>query len=55
MKIVIGMLIQLICMIVCHTIAKKRGANAKFWAIMGCLFGPFAILFSFFSKPRQAT
>ncbi len=39
-------------MLVCHLIAKRRGSNPVFWGVMGALFGPFAIPFAFFSKPR---
>ncbi len=35
---------------VLYLIAKKRGANKNFWAMMGFLVGPFALLFVFFSK-----
>ncbi len=31
-------------------IADRRGANTKFWAIMGAVFGPFAIPFVFLTK-----
>ncbi len=33
-----------------YLIAAKRGANKIFWAIMGFVFGPFAIPFVFFAK-----
>ena len=55
MGIVIGILIALICMVVCHTVAKKRGANTVFWAIMGAFFGPLAIPFSFLPKTKKPT
>jgi hypothetical protein len=35
---------------VLYLIAKKRGANKNFWAMMGFLVGPFALLFVFFSR-----
>ena len=38
-------------------IAAKRGSNKTFWAVMGFLFGPFAIPFVLFSKksdPKNA-
>ena len=35
---------------VLYLIAEKRGANKNFWAMMGFLFGPLALLFVFFSK-----
>jgi len=31
-------------------IADRRGANTKFWAIMGAVFGPLAISFVFLTK-----
>lgn len=34
----------------CHAIAKRRGANAGFWAVMGALFGPLAIPFVLLAK-----
>lgn len=37
--------------LICHTIAKNRGANAVFWTVMGAIFGPLAIPFAFLSKP----
>ena len=36
--------------VVLYLIADKRGANKNFWAMMGFLVGPFALLFVFFSK-----
>ena len=53
MAIVIGILIGLMCIVVCHTVAKKCGANTIFWALMGACFGPLAIPFSFLSKPEK--
>ena len=35
---------------VLYLIAERRGANKNFWAIMGFLVGPFALLFVFFPK-----
>ena len=35
---------------VLYLIAEKRGANKNFWAMMGFLVGPLALLFVFFSK-----
>jgi len=31
-------------------IAEKRGKNTLFWAVMGAVFGPFAIPFVFLTK-----
>lgn len=36
---------------ICHTIAKHRQADARFWGFMGGCFGPLAIPFVFFAKP----
>ena len=33
-----------------YLIAEKRGSDKVFWAVMGFLFGPFAIPFVFFAK-----
>lgn len=52
MGIVIGILLCIISMVVCHTVAKKRGANTIKWAILGACLGPLAIPFSFLSKPK---
>ncbi len=38
-----------------YLIAAKRGANKIFWAIMGFVFGPFAIPFVFFAKRVDPT
>ena len=35
---------------VLYLIAEKRGTNKNFWAMMGFLVGPLALLFVFFSK-----
>ena len=38
---------------ICCGIARLRGAKASHWALVGALFGPIAIPFVFFSKPRR--
>lgn len=35
-------------------IADKRGVNAKFWAVMGAIFGPLAIPFVFLTKSNSS-
>ena len=40
----------IISAVLCHFIAKNRGANAVFWGVMGAVFGPLAIPFVFLSK-----
>ncbi len=44
--------INIACIILCHQIAKRRGAKPVFWGVMGALFGPFAIPFVLFTKPK---
>lgn len=51
---VIFIAVLIVSAIVCHLIARARGANAVFWGVMGALFGPFAIPFVFMSKPRHS-
>ena len=36
-----------------YWIAAKRKANTLFWTAMGVLFGPFALPFVFFARPRK--
>ncbi len=38
-------LICIICAYLCWSVANKRNGNTLFWAVMGALFGPFAIPF----------
>jgi hypothetical protein len=47
--------VNLISIVVCHQVAKKRGAKPVFWGVMGALFGPLAIPFAFMSggRPQQ--
>lgn len=53
MTLVVAMaLVFLASIVVCHSIAKRRGANPVFWGLMGALFGPFAIPFAFMSGPK---
>jgi hypothetical protein len=48
----IGILVGtfIVSAILCHFVAKHRGANAVFWGVMGVVFGPLAIPFVFLSK-----
>lgn len=39
--------------IVCYTMSRARDGHAPFWALMGAFFGPFAIPFVIFSKPKS--
>jgi len=36
-----------------YLIAEKRGANKKFWLIMGLVFGIFALPFVFFARTEK--
>jgi|TARA_B110000305_G_scaffold112268_1_gene126383 hypothetical protein len=45
--------INIMCIYVCYVLAKERGANTRFWGWMGMLFGPFAVPFVFFAKPKE--
>ena len=53
MYIVILMSIVFVSAVVCHLVAKTRGANAVFWGVMGFIFGPLAIPFVFLSKAKK--
>ena len=46
-------IISLIFALLCYQIAEKRQADKVFWAIMGFLFGPFALPFLFFAKQNK--
>jgi hypothetical protein len=35
-----------------YSLARKRGANKKFWLLMGIIFGIFALPFVFFAKTK---
>ncbi|MDQ7016289.1 MAG: hypothetical protein Q9N68_07930 [Gammaproteobacteria bacterium] len=41
--------------VLCHQVAKRRGLKPVFWGVMGATFGPFAIPFVFFVKPKSET
>lgn len=51
MYITIFMLLIVVSAIVCHYVAKSRGANAVRLGVIGAVFGPLAIPFAFLSKP----
>jgi hypothetical protein len=46
MNIYVLVIINLLSVIVCHVIARRRGSRPVFWGLMGALFGPFAIPFA---------
>jgi len=45
-------LLAVLPVVICYSVAKRRGANPVFWGIMGAMFGPFALPFVFFSKMK---
>lgn len=46
-------LINLLCVVACHLIAKSRGVTPVFWGLMGAMFGPLALPFCLMAKPHQ--
>jgi len=50
-NVLIGAIIMtILSAVICHQVARRRGAKAVFWGTMGVIFGPFAIPFVFLSK-----
>jgi len=47
-------IICILCAFLLWHIANRRGANTRFWAIMGAVFGPFAIPFVFLTKNNSS-
>lgn len=47
---IVVLAVSLVCGVFCHRIARRREANAVFWAVMGVSFGPFAIPFVYLSR-----
>jgi hypothetical protein len=41
------------CAYLLWKLADKRGANTRFWAIMGAVFGPLAIPFIFLTPDKR--
>ena len=52
MSIAILFSIYLVSIVVCHFLARQRGANPVFWGVMGAIFGPLAIPFVFMAKTQ---
>jgi hypothetical protein len=38
------LLVSLLCAVVCHVMAQRRGRNALLWALLGFLVGPIPAL-----------
>jgi hypothetical protein len=45
--------INIISIFICYDIAKNRRGNTRFWGLMGVFFGPVAIPFALFCKPKK--
>ena len=43
----------IISAVLCHFLAKNKGANAVLWGVMGAIFGPLAIPICLFIKGKQ--
>jgi hypothetical protein len=55
MTYIVLLIVSLVFAGLLYLIASKRGADKTFWALMGFLFGPFAIPFVFFAKKGNTT
>lgn len=51
--IVIIALIVLASGLICHQLARHRGAQPVFWGVMGIVFGPLAIPFVFLARTNR--
>ncbi len=49
-------LVCLLCIVMAHRMAKKKGLNAVLWGVLGGIFGPFVfpVLISIPSKKTPA-
>jgi hypothetical protein len=45
--------LNILCVFLCHFLAKRRGAKPVFWGFMGFLFGPLAIPFVLLARPEH--
>lgn len=43
--------VNLVSIVICHYVAKTRGAKPVCWGVLGAIFGPFAIPFAMCAKP----
>lgn len=46
------LLVWVACAIFCYTQAKKKNLNAGLWAVLGLIFGIFAVIGVAVSKPK---
>ncbi|MEJ2177627.1 MAG: hypothetical protein P8Y12_06680 [Gammaproteobacteria bacterium] len=54
MALTLLIVINVLSIVICHVLAKRRGLKPVFWGVMGALFGPLAIPFAAFGKPRPS-
>ena len=47
-------MVTISCAFLLWNIADRKGANTFFWAVMGAIFGPFAIPFVFLTKNNSS-
>lgn len=52
LRMVILIAITVLSVVACYLISRARSANVAFWVVMALLFGPFAIPFALFGKPK---
>jgi hypothetical protein len=52
---IILLILNVLSVFFCIYLAKSKGASTRFWGIMGLIFGPLAIPFVFFSKPKETS
>lgn len=55
MAVAVLLAITVVCAVVCHYLAVRRGLKPVFWTVMGALFGPLAIPFVLFAGRRAST
>jgi ABC-type dipeptide/oligopeptide/nickel transport system permease component len=51
--LIYSLLISVGCALVCGLIAARRRGRWIYWSVMGFAFGPFALPFVFFAKPKK--
>ena len=49
--IILG-LINLASLLICHYVARARGANVTFWTVVGSVAGPLAVPLVFLARPQ---
>ncbi|MBT3047536.1 MAG: hypothetical protein AB2728_09300 [Candidatus Thiodiazotropha sp.] len=54
MMIYLLLALNIASIVICHYIAKSRGAKTILWAVLGAFFGPLAIPFALKTKSRSS-